>query len=130
MTIFKLCGFSLQANYTDRPPLVSKYQPLRIEGAVWSARWFPTAVNLDFLNPELLVLPSSSNYPQDAEWTLSQTHSEKIWKIRESDPDLWKCSQKLWSLVHRDNLTEYNTNISYYNNLAVLKTVSVVLNTP
>jgi hypothetical protein len=58
---------------TERPPLVSKYQPLRIEGAALSARQFPTAVNLDFLNPE----PSSSNYPQEAEWTLFQTNSEK-----------------------------------------------------
>jgi hypothetical protein len=64
---------------TEWPPLVSKYQPLRIEGAVWSAQRFSTAVNLDFLNPEPLVLPSSSNYPQEAEWTLFPTHSEKIW---------------------------------------------------
>jgi hypothetical protein len=62
----------------ERPPLVSKYEPLWIEGAVRSARRFPTAVNLDFLNPEPLVLPSSSNYPEEAEWTVFQTHSEEI----------------------------------------------------
>jgi hypothetical protein len=58
---------------TERPLFVSKYQPLRIEGAVWSARRFPTSVNLDFLNPEPLVLPSSSNYPQEAEWLYIHT---------------------------------------------------------
>jgi hypothetical protein len=115
---------------TERPPLVSKYQPLRIEGAPWSVRWFPMAVNLNFLNPEPLVLPSPSIILKRLSGPRSRPTMKKSGKSGNWTRISGYDNQKLWSPVHRDNLTIYNTNISYYNNLAVLKTVSVVLNPP
>jgi hypothetical protein len=54
----------------ERPPLSAKLVPnLRIEGVVWTAQQIPTAVNLDFLDPEPFV-----SYPHEAEWTPFQSH--------------------------------------------------------
>jgi hypothetical protein len=60
----KLRGFSPQANYTDRataPCWRSYCGLLRIEGVAWSAQRIPTAVNLNFLDPEPLPFHSSSS---------------------------------------------------------------------
>jgi hypothetical protein len=43
-----------------------------MEGVEWSAQRIPTVVNLDFLDPESLLLHSSSS--SEAEWTPFQTH--------------------------------------------------------
>jgi hypothetical protein len=54
----KLRGFSPQANYTDRTTAVCRRcecQLLLTEGAVWSAQWIPTAVNLSFLDLDVLL---------------------------------------------------------------------------
>jgi hypothetical protein len=53
----KLRGFSPQTNYIDRVTVASRRswcQLLRIDGVAWSAQRIPTAVNLGFLDPELL----------------------------------------------------------------------------
>jgi hypothetical protein len=55
----KLRGFSPQANYTDRATALYRRrwcQLLRIEGVAWSAQRITTAVNLRFLDPELLTV--------------------------------------------------------------------------
>jgi hypothetical protein len=60
----KLRGFSPQGNYTDRATAAcrrSSCQLFRIEGVAWSAQRIPTAVNLEFLDPELLLFHSSSS---------------------------------------------------------------------
>jgi hypothetical protein len=62
----KLRGFSPQANYlyTDRATAADQRswcQILRMEGVAWSAERIPTAVNLDFLDPEPLLFHSSSS---------------------------------------------------------------------
>jgi hypothetical protein len=57
----KLRGFSPQANYTDWAAVAcrrSQCQLLRIESVALSAQRIPTAANLDFLDPELLLFPS------------------------------------------------------------------------
>jgi hypothetical protein len=58
------CGFSPQANYTDRAAAAcrrTQCQLMRIEGVAWSAHRIPTAVNLHFLDPEPLLFHSSSS---------------------------------------------------------------------
>jgi hypothetical protein len=60
----ELRGISPQANYTDRATAAcrrSQDQRLRIEDVAWSAQRISTAVNLDFLDPELLLFQSSSS---------------------------------------------------------------------
>jgi hypothetical protein len=69
---------------TERPPLVCEVNAnvLRMEGVAWSAQRFPTAVNLDFIDTEPLLLHSSSpslilkrlNGPRSR-----PTTSQKIW---------------------------------------------------
>jgi hypothetical protein len=61
--IKQLRGFSPQANYTDRAIAACRqsYCQLRIEGIAWSAQRNPAAVNLGFLEPEPLLLSSSSS---------------------------------------------------------------------
>jgi hypothetical protein len=67
---------------TERPPLVGEVNAnLQIEGVTWSEHRIPTAVNAGFLDPEPLLLDSSS--------TENRTG------------DLWICSQELWPLYHR-----------------------------
>jgi hypothetical protein len=51
-------------NYTDRATAAyrrSLCQLLRFVGAAWSAQQIPTAVNLGFLDSELLLFHSSSS---------------------------------------------------------------------
>jgi hypothetical protein len=60
----ELCGFSPQANGTDRLTAAcqrSWCQLLQIEGLTWSVQWIPTAVNLHFLDLEPLLSNSSSS---------------------------------------------------------------------
>jgi hypothetical protein len=101
-----LCGFSPQANYTDRATAAcrrSYCQILRIEG-VTSAQRVPTAVNLDFLDPEpLLFRPNSSviltrlSRPR-SRLTISQ---KKTGSAGNRTWDLWICSHELWPLDHK-----------------------------
>jgi hypothetical protein len=47
----KLCGFSLQANYTDRATAVCRRSAnFSVEGVAWSAQRIPTAINFGFLD--------------------------------------------------------------------------------
>jgi hypothetical protein len=60
----RLRSFSPQANYTDRATATCrriKCQLLRIEVVAWPAQRIATAVNLGFLEPELLLCHSSSS---------------------------------------------------------------------
>jgi hypothetical protein len=53
----KLHAFSPQVNYTDQATATcrrSLCQFLRIEGVAWSAQRIPTALNLDFLDPDFV----------------------------------------------------------------------------
>jgi hypothetical protein len=96
------CGFSPQANYTERPPLVGEvsanffvYRGCRVVSDTDSH-----GCNLGFLDPELLLFHSSSS---------------SIWVDPVPDPlflrksgsagnrtrDLWISSQELWPLYHR-----------------------------
>jgi hypothetical protein len=36
------------------------------------------------------------------------TTSQEIWWLRESNPELWICSQELWPLVHRGDRSATN----------------------
>jgi hypothetical protein len=62
--VIKLRGNSQQANYTERATAAcrrSQCQHLWIEGVAWTVQRIPTAVNLDFLDPEQLLFHSSSS---------------------------------------------------------------------
>jgi hypothetical protein len=81
----KLCGFSSQTNYTYRATAAYRRiyrQLLRIESVAWSAQWIPTAVNLDFLDPEPLLFHSSSSsviLTRLSGPSSRPTTSQKIW---------------------------------------------------
>jgi hypothetical protein len=103
----KLCGLSLQANYTDRVAAAcqrSYCQLLRVEGVAWSAQRIPTAVNLGFLDWScyffIQVAPQLSSRgcvdPIPDPLLL-----RKSGRARNRTQDLWICSQKLWPLDHR-----------------------------
>jgi hypothetical protein len=55
----KLRGFSPQANYTDRLPLVGEVSAnfLRIESVAWSSQRIPTAVILRVSRPGAATFP-------------------------------------------------------------------------
>jgi hypothetical protein len=60
----KLNCFSPQANYTNRATAAcrrSYCQLLRIEGVAWSVQRVPTAVKLDYVDPEPLLFHSGSS---------------------------------------------------------------------
>jgi hypothetical protein len=72
----------------ERPPLVSEVSAniLLIENAAWSVQRIPTAVNLDFMDPEPLLFHSfsSSVILTKLSGPLSRpTTSERIWYGRE-----------------------------------------------
>jgi hypothetical protein len=87
---------------------------LWIEGATWSARRIPTVISRFYRPEPLLFLPSSSAtlLTMLSGHRSRPTASQKIWYCRESNPDLWICSQELWPLDHRGGLriciTEFN----------------------
>jgi hypothetical protein len=102
LTVYKLRGFSPQANYTHWATAACRWsysQLLRIDGVVWSAQRIPTAVNLDFLDPEPLLFHSSSSSVilTRLSKSLSRlTTSQKSGSAANRTRDLWICSQKLW----------------------------------
>jgi hypothetical protein len=51
---------------------------------------------LDFLSSSSSVVLKRLNGSRSR-----HTTSQKIWLLRESNPDLWSCSQELWPLDHR-----------------------------
>jgi hypothetical protein len=77
---------------TERPPLIGEVSAYfcGIEGVASSAQRIPTAINLDFLDPEPLLFHSSSSSV-----TLTRlsghrsrpTTSQTIWQRRESNPE-------------------------------------------
>jgi hypothetical protein len=76
--------FCKQTIQTERLPLVGELNAnfLRIEGVAWSARRIPTAVNLDFLDPEPLLLHSNSSsviLTRPSGSHSRPTTSQKIW---------------------------------------------------
>jgi hypothetical protein len=86
---------------TERPPLVGEV--LRIEGATWSA--WRSYSRLSRLEPLLFLSSSSAVVLTTLSGPRSRpTTSQKIWQRRESNPDLWICSQELWSIDHRGGL--------------------------
>jgi hypothetical protein len=102
----KLCGFSLQANYTDRATATfrrSWCQLFWIEGVTWWAQRSPMAVNVGFLDPEPLLFHSNSS--SVILMRLSGSVPDPL-LLRKSGSegnrarDLWICLQKLWPLDH------------------------------
>jgi hypothetical protein len=67
----------------ERPLLVSEVSAnfLRIEGIAWSAQRIPTAVNLDFSEPESLLFHSnsSSGILTRPSGPRSRSTTQKIW---------------------------------------------------
>jgi hypothetical protein len=96
----ELHGLSLRANYTERPPLVGEisvnFCGYRVMHGQHNGSLRPYS---RFSRPEpLLFLPSSCSIVLTRP---RPTTSQKIWQSRESNPDLWICSQELWLLGHR-----------------------------
>jgi hypothetical protein len=73
---------------------------LWIEGVAWSAQRIPTAVNIDFLDPEPLLFLSNNS----SAIITSHYFSEKSGSAGNRTRDLWICSQELWPLDHRRSL--------------------------
>jgi hypothetical protein len=67
--VSKLLSWTLNNNSLalDRRLSMKLVPNLRIEGAAWLAQRIPTAVNLELLDPESLLLPSSSSDTNEAE---------------------------------------------------------------
>jgi hypothetical protein len=93
---------------TERPPLVGE-----VSANVWCWRvsggqrdWSPLPYSRISRPDPLLFLSSSSSVvvtrlsgPRSR-----RTTSQKIWQRRESNTDLWICSQEFWPLDHRGSL--------------------------
>jgi hypothetical protein len=106
----KLCGLSLQANYTDWATAAcrrSYCQLLRVDGVVWSAQRIPTAVNLGFLDRSRYFFIQVA--PQLSSWGWVDPVRDPLLLRKSGRPgnrtrDLWICSQKIWPLDHCDVL--------------------------
>jgi hypothetical protein len=93
---------------TERPPLVSevsdnfceyKVPRNQRDGSLWPYSRYSRPKPLLFLQSSSSVLLTRLSAPPSR-----PTTSQKIFYHRESNPDLWICSQELWPLDHRGGL--------------------------
>jgi hypothetical protein len=79
---------------TERPPLDGEVSANSSgQRVAWTAQRIPTAVNLGFLDRSRYFLEITQLYSRS-------TTSQKKWQRRESNRNLWICSQELWPLDH------------------------------
>jgi hypothetical protein len=82
-------------------------------GSLWQYSRFSRPEQLLFLPSSSSVVLTSMSGPRSR-----PTTSEKIWKRRESNSDLWICSQEVWPLYHRAG--PYMSNVSLYRLLVTV----------
>jgi hypothetical protein len=103
---------------TERPPLVGEVSAnlcgQRVPrgkryGSLRSYSWFSRPEPLLFLSSSSSIALTRLSGPR-----FRHTIFQKIWQSRETNPDLWICSQELWPLDHRGDPMIINILKNYY----------------